>query len=232
MLRRGYRRTVVTSLFAPVSASRLLFASRFCSSSAKAPVNPFTILGLDPSTADEAAIKKQHRMLVRTYHPDNKETGDEKKFLLVQGAFEQLRDNDWKYAGPAPAPGATAYEPPGTTTDTYVNQNPKLQAYVRIVVVWMLFVAATRFVMTQWLFQDVEARRRANEHYQQELARAAAANGSSPGAATSGTSSSSSSASPQLPPEFQKYQKRQDQSSSSFGVSGDRSRDYDPFKRN
>jgi hypothetical protein len=39
-----------------------------------------------------AAIKSAWRKLVRTYHPDNQETGDSEKFKKIQGAYEVLED--------------------------------------------------------------------------------------------------------------------------------------------
>ena len=35
--------------------------------------------------------KEQYRWLVKTYHPDNKKTGDQKEFVKILQAFDLLR---------------------------------------------------------------------------------------------------------------------------------------------
>ncbi|XP_015784366.1 translocation protein SEC63 homolog [Tetranychus urticae] len=73
--------------------------------------DPFEILGIDPSSST-AEIKKAYRRLSLIYHPD-KETGDEKKFLLLTKAYAALTDDEarknWQLYGNPDGPGATSF---------------------------------------------------------------------------------------------------------------------------
>ena len=56
------------------------------------PSSPYEILGLSPD-ASEQAIKNAHRRLARKHHPDKNQAEDShEKFLLIQEAFEFLKD--------------------------------------------------------------------------------------------------------------------------------------------
>jgi len=48
-----------------------------------------SVLGV-PLTAREAEIKAAHRRLVKKFHPDNGQSGNEKAYELVQAAYECL----------------------------------------------------------------------------------------------------------------------------------------------
>jgi translocation protein SEC63 len=73
--------------------------------------DPFEILGIDPSSSSKD-IKKAYHKLSLIYHPD-KETGDEKKFLLISKAYAALTDEEarknWETYGNPDGPGATSF---------------------------------------------------------------------------------------------------------------------------
>ena len=52
----------------------------------------YEVLGI-PKSASKDQIKSAYRKLAKTYHPDNKETGDEAKFKEVQEAYDILYDD-------------------------------------------------------------------------------------------------------------------------------------------
>ena len=52
----------------------------------------YEVLGIQKS-ASKDQIKSAYRKLAKTYHPDNKETGDEAKFKEVQEAYDILYDD-------------------------------------------------------------------------------------------------------------------------------------------
>lgn len=52
----------------------------------------YEVLGVDQN-ADAAVITAAYRALVRKYHPDNQDTGDEHKFAQVQKAFKEFGGN-------------------------------------------------------------------------------------------------------------------------------------------
>ncbi len=57
----------------------------------------YEVLGINKS-ASKDEIKSAYRKLVRKYHPDNKETGDEAKFKEVQEAYDILYDDQKRQA--------------------------------------------------------------------------------------------------------------------------------------
>jgi preprotein translocase subunit Sec63 len=61
--------------------------------------NPYVILGLSPG-ATEKQIKKAYRRLAMRFHPDKNPNDPEaeKKFKLIQGAYERLRKHEWTQA--------------------------------------------------------------------------------------------------------------------------------------
>lgn len=73
--------------------------------------DPFEILGIDPGSSSKD-IKKAYHKLSLIYHPD-KETGDEKKFLLISKAYAALTDDEarknWETYGNPDGPGATSF---------------------------------------------------------------------------------------------------------------------------
>ncbi|HWR53765.1 MAG TPA: J domain-containing protein [Bryobacteraceae bacterium] len=54
-------------------------------------VDYYDLLQISPS-AEPATVQRVHRMLAARYHPDNPETGDLDKFLLLQDAYRILSD--------------------------------------------------------------------------------------------------------------------------------------------
>lgn len=73
--------------------------------------DPFEILGIDLGSSSKD-IKKAYHKLSLIYHPD-KETGDEKKFLLISKAYAALTDDEarknWETYGNPDGPGATSF---------------------------------------------------------------------------------------------------------------------------
>lgn len=198
-------------------------ARRLHSGAAAAPKNPLEVLELDPS-ADETIIKKQHRVLARRYHPDNRETGNEAKFKEIQAAFEQLRDSGYKYRGAAPdgssstadpnTPGAKMhYNAPGSTDKNYMEKHPQMQAYVRFVLVWCVCFAATRLFLST-TFDDPDAKRRANEAMARHLESALQ------GSNSSGRHGGSRAEEPLLHPSFSRMSPHQ-RSGSASGSTAD-----------
>ena len=53
----------------------------------------YELLQINPD-ADPEAIQRVYRVLAARYHPDNTETGDLERFLLVKEAFKVLSDPD------------------------------------------------------------------------------------------------------------------------------------------
>ncbi len=56
-------------------------------------VDYYELLRVSPN-AEVESIQRVHRALAARYHPDNKETGDIERFLLVNEAFKVLSDPD------------------------------------------------------------------------------------------------------------------------------------------
>lgn len=73
--------------------------------------DPFKILQIDPSSS-MAEIKRAYRRLSLVYHPD-KETGDEKQFMMIAKAYAALTDEEarknWEMYGNPDGPGATSF---------------------------------------------------------------------------------------------------------------------------
>ena len=57
----------------------------------------YEVLGVNKS-ASKDEIKSAYRKLAKTYHPDNKETGDEAKFKEIQEAYDILYDDQKRSA--------------------------------------------------------------------------------------------------------------------------------------
>ena len=57
----------------------------------------YEVLGVNKSSSKDE-IKSAYRKLAKKYHPDNKETGDEKKFKAVQEAYDILYDDQKRAA--------------------------------------------------------------------------------------------------------------------------------------
>jgi curved DNA-binding protein CbpA len=55
------------------------------------PVDYYEVLQVS-SNAEQETIQRVFRMLARRYHPDNQDTGDERRFLEVQEAYSILSD--------------------------------------------------------------------------------------------------------------------------------------------
>jgi curved DNA-binding protein CbpA len=54
-------------------------------------IDYYELLQISPN-AELATIQRVHKLLSSRYHPDNPETGDTEKFLLLQQAFQVLSD--------------------------------------------------------------------------------------------------------------------------------------------
>jgi curved DNA-binding protein CbpA len=55
------------------------------------PVDYYEVLQVS-SNAEEETIQRVYRMLARRYHPDNKDTGDERRFREIHEAYKVLKD--------------------------------------------------------------------------------------------------------------------------------------------
>lgn len=73
--------------------------------------DPYEILGVPPG-ATQAEIKKSYRKQSVILHPD-KETGDEKAFMMLTKAYQALTDDEarknWEKYGNPDGPGATSF---------------------------------------------------------------------------------------------------------------------------
>lgn len=73
--------------------------------------DPYEIMGVPPG-ATQAEIKKMYRKLSVILHPD-KETGDEKKFMMLTKAYQALTDaearKNWEKYGNPDGPGAMSF---------------------------------------------------------------------------------------------------------------------------
>ena len=73
--------------------------------------DPFEILQIDPGSSTKD-IKKAYHKLSLIYHPD-KDTGDEKRFLMITKAYAALTDDEarknWELYGNPDGPGATSF---------------------------------------------------------------------------------------------------------------------------
>lgn len=56
----------------------------------KRDVSPYEVLGISRFTAEEDAVKR-YKELLKKYHPDNIDTGDQEKFLELQKAWKDLK---------------------------------------------------------------------------------------------------------------------------------------------
>ncbi|KAG1665312.1 Translocation protein SEC63 [Nymphon striatum] len=73
--------------------------------------DPFEILGIDKA-ATQTQIKKAYRKMSLVYHPD-KETGNEKKFMMLTKAYAALTDDvarkNWEMYGNPDGPGVMSF---------------------------------------------------------------------------------------------------------------------------
>lgn len=60
-------------------------------------IDYYELLQISPN-AEVETIERVYRMLAARYHPDNPQTGDINKFLLLQNAFETLSHGDLRSA--------------------------------------------------------------------------------------------------------------------------------------
>jgi curved DNA-binding protein CbpA len=56
-------------------------------------IDYYELLQISPN-AELATIQRVHKLLSSRYHPDNPETGDTEKFVLLQQAYQTLSDPD------------------------------------------------------------------------------------------------------------------------------------------
>lgn len=54
-------------------------------------VNYYDLLQINPA-AETETVERVYRILASRYHPDNRETGDEERFRLLNEAYQVLRD--------------------------------------------------------------------------------------------------------------------------------------------
>ena len=60
-------------------------------------VDYYELLQISPN-AEPETIHRVYKMLAQRYHPDNPETGDTARFLLLNGAFDTLSNADLRRA--------------------------------------------------------------------------------------------------------------------------------------
>lgn len=135
--------------------------------------NPYKILGVTPQTPAKD-IKKAYQRLALKYHPDNSETGDNKKFQAVHEAYSEVRDGKvWNggfreggsstggsgadRSGHSPQGdvnnkyrrqgGYYAYEEPGSTTENYFQDNRRMGTFVKLIMLYSFAFIVIRIVM-------------------------------------------------------------------------------------
>lgn len=107
--------------------------------------DPFEILGIEP-TASTADIRKAYRRLSLVYHPD-KETGDEKKFLLITKAHAALTDEsarkNWEEYGNPDGPGAMSF---GIALPSWIveKENSMFVLFIYILMLMIVLPVAVR----------------------------------------------------------------------------------------
>jgi len=115
--------------------------------------DPFEILGIDPA-ASTKDIKKAYHKLSLIYHPD-KETGDEKKFLMITKAYTALTDEDarknWELYGNPDGPGATSF---GIALPSWIIE--KENSIIVLGIYALVFMIALPTIVGIWWYNSVK----------------------------------------------------------------------------
>lgn len=110
--------------------------------------DPFEILGIDP-TSSTTDVRKAYRRLSLIYHPD-KETGDEKKFLLITKAHAALTDEaarkNWEEYGNPDGPGAMSF---GIALPSWIVEKEN-SMFVLLIYILMLMIVLPVAVRMWW----------------------------------------------------------------------------------
>lgn len=96
--------------------------------SVKPTADPYRTLGILRG-ADPEQVKAAHRRLAKRYHPDGT-TGDERRFLAIQEAYQLLSDplrrRDWdRRHAPGPVPASNARRQTGAAPPTTRGDGPR-----------------------------------------------------------------------------------------------------------
>lgn len=115
--------------------------------------DPFEILQIDPG-ASSKEIKKAYHKLSLIYHPD-KETGDEKRFLMITKAYAALTDDEarknWELYGNPDGPGATSF---GIALPSWIVE--KENSLWVLAVYALVFMVALPTVVGVWWYNSVK----------------------------------------------------------------------------
>lgn len=132
--------------------------------------DPHKVLGV-AATATADDIKRAHRVLAMKHHPDNPRGGDKARFQEIQSAFDALKENQFQQlpqfmdahpdAASAQYGGGFASASPShgmASPHNYVHTDTKVQAMLRLAMVWCLGFAALRMVLTVMVFPPSQRR--------------------------------------------------------------------------
>ncbi|XP_014677909.1 PREDICTED: translocation protein SEC63 homolog [Priapulus caudatus] len=105
--------------------------------------------------ASVGEIKKQYRELSRVYHPDNKDTGDERMFKQIAKAKAALTDEEsrknWEEYGNPDGPGAMTF---GIALPSWIVE--KQNSIFVLAVYALVFIVALPVVVGTWWYRTIK----------------------------------------------------------------------------
>ena len=166
LMRRTAAPFTATAAAATTSAQRR-WASSTGTEEFGGAFNPYKILGITPQTPAND-VKRAYQRLALRYHPDNRETGDAKKFQAVHEAYKEVKDGKvWTGGNSSSGEGTGArgdssaysntpegrssgyytYEKPGTTTENYFANNRRMTTFGLLVMAWCFGFIVLRILL-------------------------------------------------------------------------------------